>query len=373
MFDWSFYEPNESRRNERPAWVPKRTIYLTRHGSHAYGTSRPTSDLDIRGVCVSPKDHYLGFRRSGPHAFEQIVMKEPNDLVVFEIRKFLTLCVDANPNALELLFTDPSDHLLVTPAGEELLAHRDLFVTKLAKHSFAGYAAGQIAKMKLHYEWNNDKAPDHRPTREEFGLMTPPEIPKTQVDAALALVQKKLDEWNLKGLSDLPPPLRLALQNVMAELLAETRVSVGDLWKGAARTLAFDENFIEVVGREKRYRAAVEHWNAYQKHLQDRNPDRAAIEARFKYDTKYAMHLVRLLRMAREILTMGQILVRRPDALELLAIRDGAWTYEQVIAFAESEFAALTELMKTSKLPEEPDWSRLDALCIRLVELSLVA
>jgi hypothetical protein len=31
-------------------WLPKSVIYLTRHGSHAYGTSLPESDVDIRGA-----------------------------------------------------------------------------------------------------------------------------------------------------------------------------------------------------------------------------------------------------------------------------------------------------------------------------------
>lgn len=370
MFDWSFYEPNETRRFERPAWVPERTIYLTRHGSHAYGTSTPKSDVDVRGVCIAPKDHYHGFRRAlPPDLFEQIVLREP-DVVVFEIRKFLKLCADANPNALELLFTDEKHHLHMTPAGEELLAHRDLFLTKYAKHTFAGYAAAQISRIKLHYAWNHEKVPEKPPERADFGLTTPPTVPKNQVDAALSLVRKKLDEWDLKGLEAVPPPLRQALQDVMAEALAEARVSTSDLWLGAARMLGFDDNFIDIVRREKEYKAKVDEWKSYLKYLDERNSDRSELEIRFGYDTKHGMHLVRLLREAREVLTLGKLIVFRPDAEELLFIRNGGWPLDKLFEFAERELAALTELMKTSTLPDEPDWERLNALCARLVELS---
>jgi len=35
-------------------WLNERLLYLTRHGSHAYGTNRIDSDLDLRGIFVAP-------------------------------------------------------------------------------------------------------------------------------------------------------------------------------------------------------------------------------------------------------------------------------------------------------------------------------
>ena len=88
MFDWTQYTGNFG-------WLPKRTIFLTRHGSHAYGTSLPTSDMDIRGIAVAPLHYYLGISE----VFEQAVQNQPVDLTIFDIRKFLKLAADANPNA----------------------------------------------------------------------------------------------------------------------------------------------------------------------------------------------------------------------------------------------------------------------------------
>lgn len=84
LFDWKpVYSGNLP-------WVPSRTIYLTRHGSHAYGTNLPTSDLDLRGVMIAPREYYLGFLNT----VEQVTQSEP-DLTVFELRKFMKLAAGA--------------------------------------------------------------------------------------------------------------------------------------------------------------------------------------------------------------------------------------------------------------------------------------
>jgi len=36
-------------------WLPSRTIFATVHGSQAYGTNTPESDIDIKGLSVPPK------------------------------------------------------------------------------------------------------------------------------------------------------------------------------------------------------------------------------------------------------------------------------------------------------------------------------
>ncbi len=162
----------------------------------------------------------------------------------------------------------------------------------------------------------------------------------------------------------------MLLQEKMTEMLAEAQVATDDLWYSAARTLGFTENFIDLIGREKRYKAAVDHWHSYQTWLAERNPERAAIEAKYGYDTKHGMHLMRCLDEAREILTECKLSVRRPNAAYLIEVRNGALTIGEMLAFAERENAALNELVKTSKLPDEPDYAKLDALCVRLVEAS---
>ncbi len=71
---------------------------------------------------------------------------------------------------------------------------------------------------------------------------------------------------------------------------------------------------------------------------------------------KHASHVVRLIRLGEEILTEGIVRVKRPDAKELLAIRNGEWSYEQLLDFAEGKDKLIREtLYKTSHLPKTVD------------------
>ena len=88
----------------------------------------------------------------------------------------------------------------------------------------------------------------------------------------------------------------------------------------AASRLAFD--------------TAQKEWTNFQRWQRERNPLRAQLEQRHGYDTKHAMHLCRLLRMAQEILTDRRVLVRRPDREWLLAVRQGAWSYDELLSWA---------------------------------------
>ncbi len=363
-FDWNTYT------GPLP-WLRERTIYLTVHGSRAYGTNLPTSDTDVRGVCIAPKQYYLGFTE----AFEQEEQKPPlPDFTVFDIRKFLTLASECNPNVIELLYTDPSDHLLVTPAWDRVVAVRDMFLTKRARFRFSKYALSQLQRINLHYRWLK-KPPLGPPVRAEFGLPERTVIPADQLAAARSQIQKKLDGAAWHELDDLDEGLRQAIKSEFTDKLAEIMLWSDEEmdakpWRAAAASLGYSTNFIELLDMERRYTARQKDWESFLKWKKERNADRAALEAKFGYDTKHALHLVRLLRMGREILTEGVVRVRRPDAEELLAIRHGAWTYERLVEWAVAEDKALGDLMLISKLPSQPDRAKFNALCVELVEES---
>jgi predicted nucleotidyltransferase len=352
-----------ARFNSFP-WLAERTILLAKHGSHAYGTALPTSDLDIKGVAIPPVEYFHGYLWK----FEQAESYDP-DLVVYDIRKFLKLAADCNPNIIEVLWADPGDYLQVTPAGHELLAARHLFLSRKAKHTFSGYAVSQLKRIKTHRQWLLDP-PGDKPTRGDFDLPDSSFISPDDRAAAEAAVQKQIDSWGI-DLEPLERPARIALEGRIAATLAEMQIAADEQWNAAGRVLGFSENFIDALGRERRYRAALRNWQQYQEWKANRNPERAALEAQHGYDCKHAMHLVRLLRMCREILTTGEVLVKRPDAEELLAIRGGAWDYDRLVGWAAEEDATLTELAKGSPLPHSPNRRGLDVLCIRLVESSL--
>jgi uncharacterized protein len=355
MFDWSQYNGNLK-------WLPERTIFLCNHGSHAYGTSLPTSDHDYRGVAIAPREYYLG----GLHRFEQAACNHP-DLTIFCLRKFVGLASQCNPNVIEILFVDDSDRLQISKAGERLLEIRESFLTKRVKHTFSGYAASQLKRIEHHYRWLKNP-PIAPPTRAEFGLPESTIVPGDQLAAAESAVSQKLDSWSCDFLDTLPRDMREGILQKMSNHLAELEVAGNsEAWVGAARTLGFSDNFIHLLDMERRYTSKRREWTQYQEWKVNRNETRAAMEAKFGFDTKHAMHLVRLMRMCREILETGMVIVKRPDAEELLSIRHGAWSYERLVEWARTEDTALEEVAKSSKLPKSPDVERIDAVCVELI------
>lgn len=79
----------------------------------------------------------------------------------------------------------------------------------------------------------------------------------------------------------------------------------------------------------------------------------AHLVAKYGYNTKHAMHLVRLLRMGYELLSEGKLIVNRRgiDADELLAIRDGAWPYDKVEIYTDYMKKKIIDFSESGKSP----------------------
>lgn len=122
---------------------------------------------------------------------------------------------------------------------------------------------------------------------------------------------------------------------------------------------------------ERAYRDALKHWNQYQTWRRDRNQERAMLEAKYGYDTKHAMHLLRLLRMGIEILESGAVHVYRPDREWLQAVRNGSLKYETLLSQAAEYETRLASLQTTSTLPTEPDYKQAKSLVVALQERAL--
>lgn len=362
------------------------THLLVVTGSRCYGIHTAQSDVDVKGVAVPPKDIYLGTlghfeqadKSSEVQGFygemtpaEQAVCDATKlEGSVYELRKFIRLATDANPNILDVLFSRDEEIRRITPVGERLRAARSLFISAKAKHTFSGYAAAQLKRLKLHHRWHTGGEIE-APSRADFGLPERSLMPRDQLQAALAAVQKKIDGWSI-DFGDVSASSKIEIQGRMATYLAELEIGQDQTFFAAARHIGYDENFIEWMDKERRYRAAQAEAASYARWKRERNPARAALEAKYGYDTKHAAHLVRLLRMGREILTTGQVNVWRGDrdGEELLAIRQGAWPYERLIEWVEGEDAALERIYRAGEhvLPKSPDRDAIHTLCVELIE-----
>jgi hypothetical protein len=344
-------------------WLRGRTIFLTLHGSRAYGLNRAGSDVDVKGIAVPPAEVLHGFLSS----FEQAELRAPVDAVIYEIRKFCRLAVNGNPNIIEILFTDTRHWLATTPQHEMLWERREAFLSRKVRHTFAGYAQAQLKRIEGHYRWLKNP-PRQKPTRSDFGLPEGPTIPKEQRDTLEGLIKARLASWRM-DLEPLDEAARIQFEQRYEEMLLEIGVaSREDLWLPAARSLGLKDDVVAALRAERSYRSKCEEWDSFLEWQRTRNPVRHELEAKFGYDTKHAMHLVRLLRMAKEMLASGAVIVERPDRDELLAIRDGAWSYEQLLEWTRRQNQELNAMEATSPLPREPDRLTVDAVCRQVVE-----
>ncbi len=348
-------------------WLQTKTFFITLHGSHAYGTNTPASDIDVRALCIPPAKYFHGYLEH----FDQFQIHSPEqDFVNYNLVKFMDMAAKCNPNALEIIFTDPQHHLHVSPLGAKLIENRNLFLSKKAKHTFAGYAVSQLGRISRHRRWLLTP-PDHAPTRAEFGLPERTIIPADQLAVVWAQVKSKVEEWDVDYGTQLDDAARIDMMGRIAKALAEQQITSDNQWMAAARTLGVNENFIELMDKEKRHHTAQTEWVQYNTWKKERNPARAALEAKFGYDTKHGMHLVRLLRMGKEVLEGKGLIVFRPDREELQAVRRGEWSFDQLVEWAQEAENGLNAAFVTSSLSWGPNYKKIDQLCQEMVEESL--
>ena len=89
---------------------------------------------------------------------------------------------------------------------------------------------------------------------------------------------------------------------------------------------------------------------------------RKELVERFGYDTKNAAHLIRLLRMAAEALETGALEVFRvDDADELIRIKRGMLSLEEVKEEANILEGRMRRALEKSRLPHKPDYDRINS------------
>ena len=108
-------------------------------GSHMYGTSTDKSDVDITFVYQQPTSDIL----RGDYK-EQITVGG-NDIVGYEIQRFITLLGQNNPNILEALDI-PEDCLIHKDELMDPILQQHLWLSKLTEKTILGYADSQIKK-----------------------------------------------------------------------------------------------------------------------------------------------------------------------------------------------------------------------------------
>lgn len=169
-----------------PNFLPDNVHYETIMGSVAYGVSSDTSDMDVYGFCIPPKELIFphlageieGFGRQKKR-FEQYqqhhIVDESEmggkgreyDLSIYNIVKYFSLCMENNPNMIDSLWTPQECVLHITKVGNMVRDNRRLFLHKGSWHKFRGYAYSQLHKMAGKRPEAGSK---RQKLREEFGF-----------------------------------------------------------------------------------------------------------------------------------------------------------------------------------------------------------
>lgn len=155
-----------------PKFLVANTHYLVIMGSVAYGASDDTSDMDIYGWCIPPKEivfpHLSGeipgfgkqvkrFEVWQEHHIQDPSRKREYDFSVYSIVKFFQLLMENNPNMVDSLFVPRRCILHCTEVANMVRDNRKLFLHKGSYRKFRGYAYSQMHKIKSKTNSSNPK------------------------------------------------------------------------------------------------------------------------------------------------------------------------------------------------------------------------
>lgn len=334
-------------------------LFQSISGSRSFGLVTENSDTDIRGVYYLPKEDFFGLN------YIPQISNETNDITYYEIGRFVELLQKNNPNILEILVS-PEDCIQHKNPLMDLLKPED-FLSKLCKDTFAGYAISQIKKAKglnkkilnpidkerksildfCYILENNSSVPLKKwlqksgLIQEKCGLVN---IDNTK--GMFALFYDESGDLNYKGI----------IQNEEAN-----QVSVSSVPKGE-QSLAFMFCNLDA------YSTYCKDYRDYWKWVSERNEDRYNVNQNHgqNYDSKNMMHTIRLLQSCEQIFKTGSLQIKVENRDELLDIKAGNWSYENVMNKAEVLIKSIEHHHSKSNLPDTPNLEKTTKILVEI-------
>lgn len=325
-------------------------------GSRAYGLDTATSDTDIRGVFILPKEQFYSLEYVGQ------INNETNDIVYYELRKFIELLSKNNPNILELLNVPEDCILKKDPIFDQIKI--EFFLSKLCKDTFANYAYTQIKKARgLNKKIVNPVDKERKSVLDFCYIRTQKQsvlvtgfLASQNLDISicgLVKIQHMKDCYNLfyaeeKGYQGIA---RENANEVCLSSVPKEEEPIGML-------------YFNVDGYSSYCKKYKEYWTWVEKRNDERYKNNVAHGK--NYDTKNMMHTFRLLHMAEEIAKEGIVNVRRTDRDYLLGIKNGDFEYDELVNKAEELKGSLDVLYDQSDLMKRPDLNLANELLVNV-------
>jgi len=328
-------------------------------GSRAFGLDVPASDTDIKGVFYLPKERFYGLD------YIPQISNETNDIVYYEIGRFIELLTKNNPNILEILAT-PQDCILYRHPLMESFKIDD-FLSKLCKDTFGGYAASQIKKAQgLKKKIVNPVEKDRKSLLDFCYILSGHQT----IPVKTWLEQNGLLQQHC-GLIALPhsPGMYALFYDAQKTLGYKGIIQKENSNEVVLSSIKKGENVVAYLHCNlNAYSAYCKEYNEYWEWIKKRNEERYNTNREHgkNYDSKNMMHTIRLLESALRILTTGKLVIKVTNRDELLNIKAGINEYDDLLFKTEQLITAIAQAHSTSTLPEFPDAARAEQLLVNI-------
>ena len=247
--------------------------------------------------------------------------------------------------------------------------HIDMFLSKLCKDTFAGYALTQIRKARGYKKKVVNPMEKERKTILDFCYImdsyqsvsvkewldrngyTQEKCGLSSISHAkgmYALFYDSQDEFGYHG---------IAVKETANE------VSLSSIPKGQQ---ALTYLYWNMEGYSLYCKEYKEYWDW----VEERNDNRYQTNLNHgkNYDSKNMMHTIRLLQVAKEILRDGKLNVKRLNREQLLDIKSGNMDYDDLLAMADRLMESIESYCLTSTLPNAPDKDLAETVLVEMRE-----
>lgn len=316
-----------------------RKIVSIKFGSHLYGTSTPSSDIDIKSVHV-PDARDIVLQRvqetisdKREKGFGEKNLPGELDDESVSLQRFLDLASAGKTVALDMLFA-PEWAMLEPPEVEwnVIVANRRRLLTREAG-SFINYCRQQANK---------------------YGI-------KGSRMAAARLALRTVSDLLERNL----PSSRLAQfgEEIERATCGVEHLSIVDIPNSANGET---QRHWEVCGRKLPYAASIKNVHDILGHLVDEYGKRALqAETEQGINWKALSHAVRIGTQALELLSTGHITFPVPNAEHILAIKTGRLPYRMVATEIENLLVRVETASTVSSLSEKADREWIDDFVFR--------
>lgn len=326
-------------------------------GSRSYGLDTATSDTDIRGVYIIPKEQFYSL------SYPPQIANETNDIVFYELARLFELLYRNNPNILELLNVPERCVLYRHPLMQQLNA--DMFLSRLCNDTFAKYAYSQIKKAKgLNKKVLNPVEKERKSILHFCHIIEGNQsVPLIDWLDRMQIAQHQCGLVNVPHVRDvfaLYHNTAIPYKGIMHKENSN-EVSLSSIPHGEPPLASM---YFNKDGYSQYCKTYKEYWEW----VEERNEVRYenTLQHGKNYDSKNMMHVFRLLDMAEEIALYQKVITLRPNREYLLRIKAGEFMYDDLLAQAEEKITRVNELFEKSDLPATPDKGKIEELLFRI-------